>query len=105
MAGGRRYTPIDRQATIANSGEIVLIDSLRNSKQFHDYFRWDIRLSWKKNAKKFTHEIVLDLVNILNTKNLLDFAYAPNPANPNEDPLKPQYQLGFLPLLYYKIDF
>ncbi|MCS7003945.1 MAG: TonB-dependent receptor [Cytophagales bacterium] len=105
FAGGRRYTPIDRAATIANNGEIVLIDSLRNTKQFHDYFRWDIRLAWKKNAKKFTHEIVLDLLNILNTKNLLDFTYAPNPTDPNDDPLKPQYQLGFLPLLYYKVDF
>ena len=33
------------------------------------------------------HEIGLDLINILNTKNILTLSYSPNPKNPN-DPLK-----------------
>jgi hypothetical protein len=57
-----------------------------------------------------THEIGLDLVNILNTRNLLSLAYAPSldPAVYNAkgyEPTAQKSQLGFLPIFYYKIDF
>ncbi|MCW3076726.1 MAG: hypothetical protein JWO32_1335, partial [Bacteroidetes bacterium] len=50
-------------------------------------------------------EIALDLVNILNTKNILALSYTPDPANLQADPLAKNYQLGFLPLFYIKFDF
>ena len=43
-------------------GEIVYIDSTRNSEQFAPYFRADLKINFKVNAKKVTHEIGLDLV-------------------------------------------
>ncbi|PSR04873.1 MAG: hypothetical protein BRD50_02640 [Bacteroidetes bacterium SW_11_45_7] len=43
--GGQRYTPVDTAASEA-AGEVVGIDSLRNSKQFKDYFRADIKLNY-----------------------------------------------------------
>jgi hypothetical protein len=81
-----------------------------NELQFKDYFRMDLKISWRMNAKAMTHEIGLDLVNILNTKNLLSLAYAPsldqNVINsPNYQPVTQKTQLGFLPIFYYKIDF
>ena len=102
-AGGGRYSPADIAASNA-AGELMAVDSLRNTKKFQNYFRWDINIGLKVNRKKVMHEIGLDLINILNTKNILDLTYNPNPKNTN-DVIGQDYQLGFLPLFYYKIDF
>ena len=103
-AGGRRYSPADIKASAA-SGSIVAIDSLRNTQQYPNYFRCDLKIGYKVSTKKFTHEISCDLVNIFNTKNILAMTYAPDPNNPTGNPIKPEYQLGFLPLIYYRLDF
>lgn len=103
FAGGRRYTPADTLASAAAS-EIVGIDSLRNTKRFKNYFRWDVKIGFRANRKKVTHEFGLDIVNVLSTKNVLSLTYAPNPKDPT-DVVRENYQLGFLPLFYYKIDF
>lgn len=102
--GGMLYSPIDIAASNV-AGEIIAVDSLCNSKQFHNYFRWDLNIGLKVNRKKLTHEIGLDLINILNTKNILSLSYSPDPRNPSDEPIGIDYQLGFLPLFYYKVDF
>ncbi len=102
-AGGRRYTPADTAAS-AIAGELIGIDSLRNTKQFKNYFRCDIKIGFRANRKKVTHELGLDIVNILNTENVLSLTYIPNTKDPT-DVIRKDYQLGFLPLFYYKIDF
>jgi len=88
------------------SKEIIFQDSLFNELTFKDYFRVDLKVSWRMNTKKLTHEFGLDLVNVLNTKNLLSLAYAPR-LDPNDtsDPIAQKAQLGRLPIFYYKIDF
>lgn len=104
VAGGKRYGFVDAaQSNLLN--EVIFIDSAFNERQFRDYFRADLKISWKLNAEKVTHEIGLDLVNILNTENLLSLTYAPNLADPTQEPTAQQTQLGFLPIFYYKIDF
>ena len=102
-AGGGLYSPADTAAS-AIAGELVAIDSLRNTRHFKNYFRWDIKIGLRVNRKKATHEFGLDIVNILNTKNILTLTYVPNPENPT-DVIREDYQLGLLPLFYYKIDF
>jgi hypothetical protein len=104
IAGGRRYGYVDLDRTNA-ANEIIFKDSLFNERQFNDYFRADLKVSWKLNAEKATHEIGLDLVNIFNTNNLLTLAYAPNLANPSAEPFAEKSQLGFLPIFYYRISF
>ena len=104
IAGGKRYGYVDLAATNLQN-EIIYKDSLFNERQFKDYFRADLKLSWKLNADKVTHEIGLDLVNLLNTRNILSLAYAPNLANPSAEPIAEKTQLGFLPLFYYRIGF
>lgn len=103
-AGGKRYGYVDL-ASSQLYNEIIYKDSLFNERQFKDYFRADLKVSWRLNTDKLTHEIGLDLVNILNTRNLLSLAYAPNLANPSAEPIAEKSQLGFLPIFYYKIDF
>lgn len=104
LAGNKRYGPIDTLKT-EQAGEVVYDDKDRNSKQFKDYFRADLQINYKINAKKMTHSIGLDIVNVLNTKNILKLSYGPNPDNPVENIVSEEPQLGFLPLFYYRIDF
>ncbi len=104
-AGGRRYGEVDIAQTL-DAKEIIFMDSAFNENVFADYFRVDLKINWRMNTKKLTHEFGLDLVNLLNTKNLLGIAYAPR-LDPNDTskPLAEKQQLGRLPIFYYKIDF
>jgi hypothetical protein len=104
-AGGRRYGEVDIAQTM-DAKEIIFMDSAFNENVFADYFRVDLKINWRMNTKKLTHEFGLDLVNLLNTKNLLGIAYAPR-LDPNDTskPLAEKQQLGRLPIFYYKIDF
>lgn len=104
MAGGKRYGIVDTVAS-ALQQEVVFIDDQFNELQFRDYFRLDFKINLKFNRPKVTHEVALDLVNILRTQNILSITYAPVPGDPNAVPFRENYQLGFLPIFYYKIDF
>ena len=103
-AGGKRYGYVDLARTLENE-EIFFLDEGFNTRRFKDYFRLDVKVGWKLNKKKTTHEIGIDLVNVLNIKNVLMLSYAPNIMKPSAEPIAIKNQLGFLPLLYYKIDF
>lgn len=103
-AGGRLYTPVDNDSSL-KVGDKIEIDSLRNTLRFKNYFRADLKIGLRFNRHKISHEFGLDLVNITGAKNLLDYVYSPNPLNPSAGLLQPEYQLGFLPIFYYKVDF
>jgi hypothetical protein len=102
--GGKRYSPVDVAASNAVM-DVVADNNKVNSLQFNPYNRLDFRIAYKINAKKAAYEIAIDLVNVMNTKNVLALSYSPDPANINADPLVKNYQLGFLPLFYVKVDF
>jgi hypothetical protein len=102
-AGGRLYSPPNVAASNA-LGDLVEIDSLRNTLTFPDYFRADLKLGVRINARKLTHEIAIDFVNVFGVKNLLSLVYSPDLAAQGVYPFIKQYQLGFLPLFYYRID-
>ena len=109
VAGGKRYGYVDAaKSTLLN--DVIFRDSAFNERQFNDYFRFDLKINWKYNAAKVTHEIGIDLVNLTGQKNLLGLAYAPSldptvTSSPGYEPTTQKTQLGFLPLFYYKIDF
>jgi len=96
-AGGKRYTPIDVDSSNA-IGRAVMIDSLRNTLQVPDYFRADLRIDYKLNTKHLSHEIGLDLVNLFGIQNVFKITYIGG-----TEPLREEYQLGFLPIFYYRI--
>ncbi|MCB9236082.1 MAG: TonB-dependent receptor [Bacteroidia bacterium] len=100
--GGRWYGPVDDQAS-RQALDIIYVDSTVNTLQFRPYFRVDAKILYRWNRPKVTHEIAIDLVNFLNIKNILTLTYAPD--HPSGNPIREEYQLGFLPLFYYKIDF
>ena len=101
-AGGRRFGLVDTVASAA-AREVVFLDKEYNEQQFQDYFRADIKINYKLNTKKLTHEIGLDLVNVFGIENILGITYAPTPDEPQR--ITTSKQLGFLPLFYYRIDF
>lgn len=103
--GGKRHSPVDSLETIKSGTQVVFVDSLRNSLQFDDYFRLDMRIAYKINGKKATHEISLDLINMLNIQNVLAVSYVDDPERPGSKQFVEQYQLGFLPSFFYKIEF
>jgi hypothetical protein len=102
--GGKRYSPVNIAASNAVM-DVVAQDDKVNSLQFAPYNRLDFRIAYKVNFNKVSTEIALDLINVLSIKNVLALSYSPDPANLTADPLVKNYQLGFLPLFYFKVDF
>ena len=102
--GGRWYGPADIAAS-NTARELVFVDSLRNTLQFEPYFRLDVKMNLRFNRKKTTHEIGLDLVNLLNTQNVLSLTYAPDESGDPSAAVRKEYQLGLLPVFFYRIDF
>ncbi|MDG2330864.1 MAG: carboxypeptidase-like regulatory domain-containing protein [Flavobacteriales bacterium] len=103
-AGGKRYGYIDSVAS-SFASEVLFKDEGYNSLQFRDYFRADLKLNYRINGKKknITHEIAVDIVNLTGVENILSLTYAPD--SNTGSPFVENYQLGRLPIFYYKIDF
>ncbi|MFT5822067.1 MAG: hypothetical protein ACI8ZM_003323 [Crocinitomix sp.] len=99
-AGGMRYGNVNQVMTDSLK-EIIYLDEGYNENRFRNYFRFDTKVNYTLNSKKVTHEFGLDLVNLLNTQNILALTYTPNSPSLTAE----RYQLGFLPVFYYKIDF
>ncbi len=98
-SGGRRYIPIDESASQAK-GDVVYKESEAYESRQQDYFRTDIKISYKKNSKKFTQEWALDIQNIFNTQNVLNQTW-----NPKTGTLDTNYQIGLFPVPFYRIYF
>ncbi len=105
LAGGRWYGDIDTLASAANKEVIYKDNDDFNSYQFRPYFRADLKLNYKINARKVTHEIGIDIVNLFDTKNILRFSWVPLASDNTKGVAKEEFQLGRLPIFYYRIDF
>ena len=101
-AGGKRYGDVDTTASIARK-EIVWKDDNRNEFQLPDYFRTDVRITYTIQRPRVSHEIAFDLVNVTDRANILNLSWAPGINDGT--PFAYSYQIGFLPVFYYKIDF
>lgn len=99
VAGGRYYTPIDETASAMMQHE-VLMDNLAFSKKYQDYFRLDLKISYKISLKRITQEFSTDFQNIANIKNIFRKVY-----NPRTNSLNNEYQQGLFILPQYRILF
>lgn len=98
-AGGKRYTPIDLEASIAAKDQVV--DASRAySMQYPSYFRTDVKPGYRFNSKKITHEFSVDIQNV--TKNLNVFQQTYDIANQT---IKTDYQLKFFVIPQYRLLF
>ncbi|HRC33310.1 MAG TPA: TonB-dependent receptor [Bacteroidia bacterium] len=98
-AGGKRYTPIDLQRTIIEQ-ETVLDPTRAYSAQYKNYFRTDVKFSYRINGKKVTQEFSLDINNVFNIKNIWQQQY-----NPKSGKIVTEFQIGFFPIPLYRIYF
>jgi len=98
-AGGKRYIPIDIAKSIkTNFTEYNWSKAYEN--KFDDYFRTDLRISFKMNGKKFNQEWAIDLQNLSDNQNIYSEQY-----NPRTKGISRSYQTGFFPMFLYRIQF
>jgi hypothetical protein len=98
-AGGRRYIPVDLQASHA-SGYTVYNWEHAYEKRQKDYFTLDIRIYFTLNRPGFNIEWSMDFQNITNHKNIFLQRY-----DQTSGKMKTEYQLGFIPVGKIKIEF
>lgn len=98
-AGGRYVTPIDFAASAERGQQMNDYDRAFSSRQT-PYFRTDLKIGYKINRRRLTHEIALDLQNLTNSQNVFQQAY-----NPRTNTVGTAYQQGFLPLPFYRLTF
>jgi hypothetical protein len=98
-AGGKRYTPINLEASQA-AGEAVYYQDKTFSEQAPNYYRADIRVSYRKNNPKASHIISLDIQNVSNRLNVYSKYYDEDKAE-----ISTSYQTGLIPVLNYRIEF
>ncbi len=99
LAGGRYIQVVDL-ARSAETRSITFDDSQAFLKQQEAYFRTDLKIGYKMNRKRLTHEWALDLQNLTNHQNIFQQAY-----NPRTGKMGTAYQQGFLPIPYYRLTF
>jgi len=98
LAGGRRYTPIDLQASIAQKRTIRTNDNF--SSQYDPYFRLDAKITFRRNGKKIHQEWAFDIQNLTNRQNIFTQSF-----NTGSQRIENTYQLGLFPLMQYRILF
>jgi len=98
-AGGKRYVPIDfAESQLKKTAEYDWANAYQN--KYNDYFRVNIRITYKKNGKKLNQEYGLDLQNVTNQKNIFAENY-----DGIKNEIKTSYQMGFMPMMTYRIQF
>ncbi|MGZ4049638.1 MAG: TonB-dependent receptor plug domain-containing protein [Bacteroidia bacterium] len=97
--GGLRYTPIDLPASIS-AGETKYIDANAFENKNPDYFRMDIRISLKRNYRKLTSTLALDVQNVTNRKNVGGEYFDLKTGQ-----IKYTYQSQIIPLLSFRLEF
>lgn len=98
-AGGRRFTPIDLTASIA-AGEQVLVTDQAFEKQYPAYARWDFKIGYRINHKKFAQSFAFDVRNVTNRQNIFLESY-----NNRSKEIETTYQIGLFPVFLYTVYF
>jgi len=98
-AGGRYTTPINLEQSGAQGRAVNEYDRAFSSRQT-PYFRTDLKVGYKINRARLTHEIAFDLQNLTNNQNVFQQAY-----NPRTNRIGTAYQQGFLPVPFYRLTF
>ena len=97
--GGLREQRIDA-FTSSVSGTTVY-DSLNGySQKLHNYFRPDLRISWRKSKPHATRTLSLDIQNVASIRNEAYHYY-----DTFLQQVKLKYQLGIFPVIVYRIEF
>jgi hypothetical protein len=97
--GGLRESMVDVPASRAES-QTVYDGSDPFSNKLQDYFRLDLRLSFRKNKPGYTRTFAIDVQNLSGQQNEAYHYY-----DMTREKVVTKYQLGIIPILVYRIDF
>ncbi|MCA0429317.1 MAG: TonB-dependent receptor [Bacteroidetes bacterium] len=98
-AGGKRYVPINLNASILAKDEIRDGTHAYENK-YPDYFRIDVKPGFRLNFKNTTHEFSVDVQNLTQNNNVFQQVY-----DINSQKINTTYQLKFFVLPQYRILF
>lgn len=103
--GGLRQSAVDAHASV-NNGETTYTSAdpftptAPFNEKLNDYFRLDLRLSFRKNKPRYTRTFAIDIQNLTGQENeawqYYDFT---------QNKIVTKFQLGIIPILVYRIDF
>jgi hypothetical protein len=97
--GGLRQSAVNVNYSRDNNETVYNVDNPFNEK-LKDYFRIDLRLSFRKNKPGYTRTFAVDIQNLTSQQNeayqYYDFT---------QQKIVNKYQLGIIPVLVYRIDF
>ncbi len=97
--GGKRYIPIDLEASIQQGREVLALDQAYIHR-LPDYFRLDLQAAYRLNGKRCTSEWRLDMLNVTNHHSPLKQFF--NPQTQQADRL---VQAGLYPVMAYRMEF
>jgi hypothetical protein len=98
-AGGSRYLEIDVDRSIAENGTHYKWDEAYENR-FPDYFRLNGRVTFRLNGRNVNQEWALDLQNMTNQENVFTENW-----NSSLQEVSTSYQMGFMPMMTYRIYF
>ena len=98
-AGGRWYTPVDLDQSIA-AGREIRDEEHAFTQQLTPYFRADFKIGVRMNYKKFAQAFYFDVRNVSNQQNVFSQSY-----NSRAQQVTTRYQTGFFPIFLYQIWF
>jgi hypothetical protein len=101
-AGGRKYTPIDIEQSM-EEGYTIRDDSSPYSAQYPNFSRFDFKISLRRNKKKTTRIWEVDIQNLTNRLNVAGDYFNPHSGENGE--IETWTQMGFIPILNYRIEF
>ena len=99
LIGGKRYTPIDLQASI-EAGEAVRQEDRPFSAKSDNLFLPNFSIGTRRNKPKSTHEFKIDIQNVSNNQAVVEEYYVQTTQSIEEST-----QLGLLPTISYTINF
>ncbi|MCF2446628.1 TonB-dependent receptor [Dyadobacter sp. CY345] len=99
FVGGRYTSPLNLQAS-RQRGEAVYDESQAYSQKQDAYFRTDLRLAYRKEMRKSTLEVAVDLQNVSGNKNIFQQTY-----NARTNSIATEYQQGFFPVPMVRFTF
>ncbi len=98
-SGGKRYVPIDLEASRAMNLEIR-DGSQAYEHQYAPYFRIDVKPGYRYNSRRVTHEFSVDIQNVTRNLNVFQQSYDLFTGN-----IRTDYQLRFFVIPQYRVLF
>ena len=97
--GGQRQMQIDEAASII-AGTTIFDQSQGYNVILPGYKRLDLRLSWRKAKANSTRTVSLDIQNLAGIQNVAGYYF-----DTFKQKVMTRYQLGFIPVLTWRLDF